>query len=230
VEARPQRRRLERRRRGGRHAADGSTTDAGAYLRAVLAGIGFTSLFNSDPRKDSSMTDTLRPFQLRKIGHVVLNVTDLEASVRFYTEFLGLQVSDRYPPSMVPGGMVFLRCNTDHHGVALVGGATRGERSSLNHFAFEVGALEEVFRARTWLRERGVPIHFEGRRRAGCQIAVEFTDPDGNNLEIYWNIDQIGTDGSVRPASEWRQALTLEDAVADPVPGQRLPSVGDLRG
>ena len=175
------------------------------------------------------MSDAPLPFQLRKIGHVVLNVSDLEASVRFYTELLGLRVSDRYPDSMVPGGMVFLRCNTDHHGVALVGGAHPSERSSLNHFAFEVGSLDEVFRARAWLGKHGIPIHFEGRRRAGCQIAVEFTDPDGNNLEIYWFIDQIGTDGSVRPASEWRQARTLEDAVANPVAGQRLPSVDELR-
>ena len=175
------------------------------------------------------MSDSPRPFQLRKIGHVVLNVSDLETSVRFYTELLGLQVSDRYPDTMVPGGMVFLRCNTDHHGVALVGGARRSETTSLNHFAFEVGSLDEVFRARAWLVKHGVPIHFEGRRRAGCQIAVEFTDPDGNNLEIYWNIDQIGTDGSVRPSSEWRQARTLEDAVATPVAGQTLPSIDELR-
>ena len=59
---------------------------------------------------------------LRKLGHVVLNVSDLEASVRFYTDVLGLQISDRYPDSMVPGGMVFLRFDTDHHGIALVGG------------------------------------------------------------------------------------------------------------
>src|SRR4029453_13750975 len=90
-------------------------------------------------------------FQLRKIGHVVLNVSDLDASMRFYTEVLGLEVSDRYPPSMVPGGMVFLRCNPDPHGVALVGGAARTDTSSLNHFAFEVGSLDEVFRARAWL-------------------------------------------------------------------------------
>ena len=162
-------------------------------------------------------------FQLRKLGHVVLNVTDLEASVRFYTEVLGLEVSDRYPETMVPGGMVFMRCNTDHHGVALVGGAPKLDKSTLNHFAFEVGSPDEVFRARAWLRERGVSVVFEGRRRAGCQLAVEFRDPDGNNLEIYWGIDQIGTDGVARPASEWRQALTLEDAIANPVKGQRMP-------
>jgi catechol 2,3-dioxygenase len=168
-------------------------------------------------------------FELRKIGHVVLNVTDLEASVRFYTEVLGLQISDRYPDSMVPGGMAFMRCNTDHHGVALVGGAGKLERTSLNHFAFEVGSPDEVFQARAWLRQHGVPIVFEGRRRAGCQLAVEFTDPDGNNLEIYWGLDQIGTGSQARPASEWRPAKTLEDAVANPVPGQRLPALSDRR-
>jgi len=172
-------------------------------------------------------------FELRKIGHVVLNVSDLEKSERFYTDVLGMRVSDRYPDSMMPGGMVFLRCSTDHHGVALVGGGTKLEggrgagesrSGSLNHFAFEVGSLDEVFRARAWLQKQGVPIVFEGRRRAGCQIAVEFTDPDGNDLEIYWNIDQIGTEGQARPASQWRRALTLEDAVANPVDGQHLPS------
>jgi len=185
----------------------------------------------------------VQPFALRKLGHVVLNVTDLDASVRFYTEVLGLQVSDRYPTTMVPGGMVFMRVNTDHHGVALVGGAsalektsavehgdpaTRGPSTPLNHFAFEVGSPDEVFRARAWLRKNGVPIVFEGRRRAGCQLAVEFRDPDGNNLEIYWGIDQVGTDGSVRPQTEWRQALTLEDAVANPVNGQRMPPLASV--
>jgi catechol 2,3-dioxygenase-like lactoylglutathione lyase family enzyme len=162
-------------------------------------------------------------FRLRKLGHVVLNVTDLEGSVRFYTDVLGLSISDRYPDSMVPGGMVFLRFDTDHHGIALVGGARKLERTTLNHFAFEVGSPDEVFRARAWLRTHDVPIVFEGRRRAGCQLAVEFRDPDGNNLEIYWGIDQVGTTGDVRPASEWKPARTLEDAVANPVAGQRLP-------
>src|SRR5258705_10384458 len=173
------------------------------------------------------MAETGLTFRLRKIGHVVLNVSGLDAAERFYTGVLGLRVSDRYPDSMVPGGMIFLRCNTDHHGVALVGGAQKAGRSSLNHFAFEVGSLDEVFRARAWLREHGVPIVFEGRRRAGCQVAVEFTDPDSNNPEIYWTIDQTGTEGQARPASQWRQARTLEDAIANPVAGQQLPPVHD---
>ena len=63
-------------------------------------------------------------------------------------------------------------------------------------------------------------IHFEGRRRAGVQLAIEFKDPDGHNLEIYWGIDQVGSDGKVRPAEEWKGATSLEAAIADPVVGQ----------
>ncbi len=161
------------------------------------------------------------PFSIGKIGHVVLNVQDVERSARFYVEVLGFQISDVYPEEMVPGGMVFLRCNTDHHGIALVGSTTApAENVELNHLAFEVATLDDVVRARDHLRRHGVTIDFEGRRRAGCQLAVEFRDPDNHRLEIYWGIDQIGSGGHVRPPGEWKGARSLEDAVADPVRGQ----------
>jgi catechol 2,3-dioxygenase-like lactoylglutathione lyase family enzyme len=161
------------------------------------------------------------PFRLTKIGHVVLMATDLRRSVEFYTGVLGFRVSDVYPESMMQGRMVFMRCAADHHGVALVGAAPGASpQHELHHMAFEVATLDEVFRARDYLRKRGVKIEFEGRRRAGCQIAVEFRDPDGHWLEIYWGLDQVGPDGRIRPPEEWRECFTLEEAVASPVPGQ----------
>jgi catechol 2,3-dioxygenase-like lactoylglutathione lyase family enzyme len=161
------------------------------------------------------------PFRIGKIGHVVLNVRDVARSVRFYTEVLGFEVSDVYPDEMVSGGMAFLRCNPDHHGIALVGSApAASESAELNHIAFEVGTLDEVLRARDHLQRHEVPIDFEGRRRAGCQLAVEFRDPDNHRLEIYWGIDQIGSDGRARPRAEWNGVRGLDAAIADPVPGQ----------
>jgi catechol 2,3-dioxygenase-like lactoylglutathione lyase family enzyme len=161
------------------------------------------------------------PFRIGKLGHVVINVRDVARSVRFYTEMLGFEVSDVYPDAMVPGGMAFLRCNPDHHGIALVGSASAvSENIELNHMAFEVATLDEVLRARDHLRRHGVTIDFEGRRRAGCQLAVEFRDPDNHRLEIYWGIDQIGSDGRARPAEEWNGVRGLAAALADPVPGQ----------
>lgn len=162
-------------------------------------------------------------FNITRIGHVVLRVQDLPRSVRFYTGVLGFRVSDVYPPSMMPGGMVFLRMNTDHHGLALVGGAGEAhEDGALHHLAFEVATLAEVLHAREHLRAAGATITFEGRRRAGCQVAVEFHDPDGHALEIYWGLDQIGSDGRSRPAQQWRPAASIEAAIADPPPGQDL--------
>jgi catechol 2,3-dioxygenase-like lactoylglutathione lyase family enzyme len=161
------------------------------------------------------------PFSLNKIGHVVLMVSDLKRSVEFYTGVLGFKVSDIYGDDMMPGGMVFMRCNPDHHGVALVGGAPgQSQKRELHHMAFEVGTLDEVFRARKHLRNAGARIIFDGRRRAGVQIAVEFLDPDGHNLEIYWGLDQVGSEGITRPAAEWRGAKSLEEALASPPPGQ----------
>ena len=162
------------------------------------------------------------PFAVQKIGHAVINVSNLEASKRFYTDVLGFKVSDIYPEAMMPGGMVFLRCNGDHHCLALIGGlpATGDAKRTLHHLAFEVATLDEVFRARDHLQKAGAKIVFEGRRRAGCQVSVEFLDPDGHHLELYWGVDQIGSDDRARPAEEWRQTATLEDAVRIAPPGQ----------
>ena len=161
------------------------------------------------------------PFNITKIGHLVLKVRDLERSVEFYTKVLGFKVSDAYPDSMIPGRMVFMRCNPDHHGLALVGGAAHeAENTELHHLAFEVATIDEVLRARAHLRRHNVPIEFDGRRRAGAQVAVEFRDPDNHMLEIYWGLDQVGSDGRTRPPEEWREEMSIEDAIDNAPPGQ----------
>jgi catechol 2,3-dioxygenase len=161
------------------------------------------------------------PFKVQKLGHVVLKVQDMRRAVAFYTGVLGFRVSDVYPETMMKGGMVFLRCNNDHHCLALVGGA-KDEASAreLHHLAFELATLEELLRAREHLRRHGVTIDYEGRRRAGCQMAVEFRDPDNHFLELYWGLDQVGSDQRVRPPEEWREEATLEGAIANAPPGQ----------
>ena len=161
------------------------------------------------------------PFCINKIGHVVLKVTDLERSVDFYTQILGFRVSDVYPDNMMPGRMVFMRCNRDHHGVALVGGApSNSSNLELHHMAFEVSTIDEVFRAREHLIKNNVQIQFEGRRRAGAQVAVEFLDPDGHWLEIFWGLDQIAPNAKARPPEEWVEVFSLEDAIDNAPLGQ----------
>ena len=163
------------------------------------------------------------PFKLGKLGHIVINCADLERSIKFYTEIMGFEVSDIYPADMAPGGMAFLRCGSDHHSLALVGSMEKDKPSNnyeLNHIAFEVATLDEVLEARAHLEKHKVPIDFEGRRRAGVQIAVEFRDPDNHRLEIFWGLDQLVSGQKARPRDEWKWAHSLEDAIQNPVRGQ----------
>ncbi len=174
------------------------------------------------------------PFRIGKLGHVVINCADLERSLRFYTEVMGFEVSDIYPSDMAPGGMAFLRCGPDHHTIALVGSMKKdkpNDNYELNHIAFEVATLDEVLEARAHLEKHGVPIDFEGRRRAGVQIAVEFRDPDNHRLEIFWGLDRLAPGQKARPREEWKWAHSLEEAIADPVRGQdtRLKNPALLR-
>ena len=163
------------------------------------------------------------PFKLGKLGHIVINCADLERSIKFYTEIMGFEVSDIYPADMAPGGMAFLRCGSDHHSLALVGSMEKGKPNDnyeLNHIAFEVATLDDVLEARAHLEKHKVPIDFEGRRRAGVQIAVEFRDPDNHRLEIFWGLDQLASGQKARPRDEWKWAHSLEEAIQNPVRGQ----------
>jgi hypothetical protein len=70
------------------------------------------------------------------------------------------------------------------------------------------------------LQARGIPITYEGRRGPGSNIGVEFQDPDGYTVEIYYGMDQLEDAGKSRPPEEWKRAKTLEAAVSDPVRGR----------
>ena len=161
------------------------------------------------------------PVRVRKLGHVVLRVSDVERSTRFWTDILGFTISDRNEQ-----GMVFLRNASDHHTIALAPAKAmtplpdkaRGELG-FDHMALEVENVSELVRIREFLRARGVPIVFEGRRGPGSNPGVEFLDPDGYMIELYASMDQIGDDGKSRPPDEWRRASSLEEAIANPVAG-----------
>ena len=49
------------------------------------------------------------PFRINKIGHIGLNVTNLDRSTKFYTEVLGFSVTEAMGENQRPGGLVFLR-------------------------------------------------------------------------------------------------------------------------
>jgi catechol 2,3-dioxygenase-like lactoylglutathione lyase family enzyme len=174
---------------------------------------------SAETRTSSEQEHGVSPIQLRKLGHVVFRVSDVERSTRFWTEIMGFKVSDHNER-----GMVFLRHGSDHHSIALAkaeaGDTLPGKRTiGFDHLALEVASVSDLFRIRDFLRDRNVPILYEGRRGAGSNPGIEFQDPDGYTFEVYAAMDQIGEDGQSRPSSEWRRATSLEQALAEPVEG-----------
>ena len=161
---------------------------------------------------------TTTPIRVKKIGHIVYTVSDIERSVKFWTEIMGFKVSDTNER-----GMVFLRCQTDHHtiGLASLGpDAKRPGKDALGtqHFAMEVASVDELFKAREFVKSKGLEIVAEGRRGPGSNIEIHFLDPDGYDVELYADMEQVGWDGHTRPAEYWRRASSLEEAIANPVP------------
>ncbi|HWP34732.1 MAG TPA: VOC family protein [Thermodesulfobacteriota bacterium] len=146
------------------------------------------------------------PVKIRRLGHVALHVRDIEASVRFYTECLGFQVSD-----VNEQGIVFLRlpAHTDHHTMNLVPSdrvGPGGPQSTLNHFAFEVDSLDDLRKMKAFLEAKGVTVLGPIRQRGpGSDKTLDFLDPDGNVVQLYCEMDQIGWDGRSRPREEWQR-------------------------
>ncbi|HEY4134083.1 MAG TPA: VOC family protein [Alphaproteobacteria bacterium] len=158
------------------------------------------------------------PIQVNKLGHLVYEVSDMERSVRFWTEVMGFHETDRNEI-----GMVFFRCGVDHHAIGLKPTKTKTARNmesglQVEHLALEIANTEMLVKARDYLKANGIPIVFEGRKGAGCNYAVNFLDPDGYEFEIYCSMDQIEATGRLRPKTQFIRANNLEDALANPVP------------
>lgn len=145
--------------------------------------------------------------EVKELGHIVLYVRDLERSRHFYGEVLG------WKQIAVMGDMaaMFSSGRTHHELLLLEVGETAaplppGRRVGLYHFGLKVGETDDELReALETLRQEGVPI--VGMTDHGVTHSLYITDPDGNEIELY--ID-------VQPEA-WRDDPTLISAPTRPL-------------
>jgi catechol 2,3-dioxygenase-like lactoylglutathione lyase family enzyme len=71
------------------------------------------------------------------MGHVVLNVADIEPALVFYRDLLGFRVTDF---GLTPYPLYFFHLNGRHHSFAMVGSG----KQSFHHFMVEMQSLDDV--------------------------------------------------------------------------------------
>ena len=150
-----------------------------------------------------------RPFKIVRVGPVRLFVKDMEKAEAFYRDRLGLVPSEE----VVWDGArcVFLRCNTEHHSVALYPLALREKLGLSPHtncmsFGLQLGTYRQLRDAIQWLKAEGARvIELPPELRPGIDYAACVIDPDGHALELYCDMEQVGWDGRVRGSAERRK-------------------------
>ncbi len=146
------------------------------------------------------------PIRISKIGHVGLYCGDLQRMVDFYTRVLGFKVSD-----VNEKGMTFLRFGADHHSFVLAPAPQPPSGPSvLQQIAMEVADLDALKRIRAHLAGQGVKASAIKHEGPGNDYTFDFDDPEGNRLQFFCEMDQIGWDGKSRPKEQWKR-FTVED-------------------
>jgi len=121
------------------------------------------------------------------LGHMVLVVNDVDESLRFYRDLLGMRISDFVELELAPGikpRLAFLHCNPRHHSVALVA-APLPKR--LQHFMVQVNSVDDVGSTYCLCEERGVPIAAGlGRHTNDQMFSFYLHTPSGFEVEYGW--------------------------------------------
>ena len=144
------------------------------------------------------LTPYVAPPQTR-IGHVHLQVADIDRSLAFYCGLLGFEVVMRYGPQAA-----FISAGGYHHHIGLntwnsLGGPpARKHGAGLYHTAIVYPSRADLGRVLLQLDRAGYPL--TGAADHGVSEALYLDDPDGNGVELYWD----------RPTAEWPRTPTGE--------------------
>ncbi len=126
------------------------------------------------------------------LGHIVVQVADVAATLAFYTDVLGFRLSDRLAEKLY-----FLRCNPRHHsiGIADIGGPPR-----MLHVMVEVAGFDDVGRALDLSIERGLRVSTLGLHTNDRMTSFYVQTPSGFEIEYGWN-------GLLVDDAEWTTAV-----------------------
>ena len=115
--------------------------------------------------------------KFERMGHVAIQVADVERSVKFYRDLLGLKLAWK-----IEKDWTILSCGKDD--LALI---RKGpEVHHPPHFGFRVGSAEAVERAYEALKDK-VKVSKPVKDHRDKSRSFYFEDPDGNQVEIIYD-------------------------------------------
>lgn len=137
----------------------------------------------------------------RKVAHVVLNTVDIDRATDFYTQVLGMRISDWSEHQMA-----FLRCNAEHHVIAF----NQAPWTSVNHVAYEMQSIDHFMRGVGSLKSHGIaPQWGPGRHGPGDNTFSYFTDPNNLVCEYTSEVAQVDEDSWL--CRTWKRTPELSD-------------------
>ena len=114
---------------------------------------------------------------VKRLDHYTINVSDVDASVDFYNDVVGL-VNGPRPPFTFPGAWLY--CG-DFPVLHLIGGRPPAHGTGpIDHIAFRAEGIEEH---KEILRHHGIRFREQEVPRAALS-QVFFEDPDGVTIEL----------------------------------------------
>lgn len=156
-----------------------------------------------------------RPFKIVRLGPVYLFVEDLDAAAEFYRRTLGFALTEE--ATFQGERCLFLRCNTEHHSLALLPLKLRAALGFSAHskcaaFGLQLANYRQLRDGVKFLRENGVQVteSIPPELHPGIEYSATVRDPDGHTIQLYYAMEQIGSDGRPR-AKELRRPRRLDD-------------------
>ena len=148
----------------------------------------------------------------RRLGHLLLFTPDVSAKAAFYTDILGMKITDTMDGDVV----AFLRNGDggDHHVIALV----KSEKPGFHHASFEFGTVDDIGIAGANLVDKGYRHCWGvGRHVVGSNYFHYVRDPWGSLVEHFADMDSIDESKEWQPR-DWPLEINLARWAADGAP------------